>query len=61
MSPAHRPGGPAVARTEGWNNSARRTLTSRELFGSDQELLILHLGEEYRLRITSNKKLILTK
>lgn len=38
-----------------------RTITSAELFDSLREIIILHAGEEYRLRITSNGKLILTK
>jgi len=39
----------------------QRMITSLELFGNRQEILILHAGEQYRLRITSNNKLILTK
>ena len=31
------------------------------LFGDAREVIILHRGEDYRLRITSNDKLILTK
>lgn len=34
---------------------------SRELFGSARELMIEHAGCVYRLRITQNNKLILTK
>lgn len=34
---------------------------SEELFGAKKEVVILHDGEEYRLRITRNNKLILTK
>ncbi len=40
---------------------AKRRLTSAELFGDHQEIIILHDGGEYRLRITSNNKLIMTK
>lgn len=40
---------------------AKRRITSRELLGEVQELIIIHVGEEYRLRITSNNRLILTK
>lgn len=40
---------------------ARRRLSSSELFGETRELVIEHAGEEYRLRITSQGKLILTK
>jgi hemin uptake protein HemP len=34
---------------------------SRELFKSRQEVLIEHAGQVYRLRITRQNKLILTK
>ena len=40
---------------------SRRTITSLELMGSGTELIIEHGGEEYRLRITKQEKLILTK
>lgn len=40
---------------------AKRSITSQELLGEVQELIIIHAGEEYRLRITSNNRLILTK
>ena len=33
----------------------------RELFRGGNEVVIVHKGEEYRLRITRNEKLILTK
>lgn len=39
----------------------RRRVTSSELFGSEKEILIDHAHDEYRLRITSTGKLILTK
>jgi len=39
----------------------QKSITSSELFDEHQEIIILHAGEEYRLRITSNNKLILTK
>lgn len=38
-----------------------RRITSKELLGNDKELVILHGADEYRLRLTSNAKLILTK
>jgi len=38
-----------------------KTITTAELFGTLREIIILHDGKEYRLRITSNGKLILTK
>lgn len=36
-------------------------LESAMLFSSGREVRIRHAGEEYRLRLTSNNKLILTK
>ncbi len=36
-------------------------LASEELFRGAREVAILHAGVVYRLRITSNDKLILTK
>lgn len=42
-------------------SAARRRITSAELFGTMRELVIEHVGDEYRLRITSQGKLILTK
>lgn len=40
---------------------SRKRLTSGELFGGVQEILIEHAGQEYRLRITRQGKLLLTK
>jgi len=40
---------------------AQKTIESTELFGDANEIVILHDGVVYRLRITSNNKLILTK
>lgn len=37
------------------------TLESTNLFAVGREVRIRHAGEEYRLRLTSNNKLILTK
>lgn len=39
----------------------RPRFSSGALFGARNEIAIVHNGEEYRLRITSNGKLILTK
>jgi hemin uptake protein HemP len=36
-------------------------IESHSLFQGARELLIAHAGEEYRLRLTRNDKLILTK
>lgn len=50
------------------NNSNRRIIAlsnnrvkSDELFRDCKELTIIHNSEEYRLRLTGNGKLILTK
>jgi hemin uptake protein HemP len=37
-----------------------RRVQSRELFGRNDQIIIEHSGREYRLRVTSNGKLILT-
>lgn len=39
----------------------RRVMPSDELFDGQSEVIILHNGEQYRLRITRQDKLILTK
>ena len=36
-------------------------LNAAELFSAGREVLIRHAGDIYRLRLTSNNKLILTK
>ena len=36
-------------------------LHSNNLFALDREIRIMHAGEEYRLRLTRNNRLILTK
>ena len=38
-----------------------RRIESRELLGPNGQIIIDHAGEDYRLRITSNGKLLLTK
>jgi hemin uptake protein HemP len=37
-----------------------RRVTSESLLGQRKELVIVHNGREYRLRLTQNGKLILT-
>jgi hemin uptake protein HemP len=41
--------------------STPRRIAIRELLGEGREAVLLHDGTEYRLRLTSNGKLILTK
>lgn len=39
----------------------RKVLRSEELFGTGREVKIRHNGQEYRLQVTKNGKLILIK
>jgi hemin uptake protein HemP len=39
----------------------RKVLRSEELFGAAREITIRHNGQEYRLQVTKNGKLILIK
>lgn len=41
------------------HNDGKR-ISSEALFGAQREVVILHNGREYRLRLTQNDKLILT-
>ncbi|NKC29982.1 hemin uptake protein HemP [Falsiroseomonas selenitidurans] len=43
------------------DSAAPARITSTDLLRGAREVLILHHGETYRLRLTSNDKLILTK
>ena len=38
-----------------------RTISSRDLFGTQRVVIIRHEQEDYRLRVTATGKLILTK
>ena len=49
---------PAVARSVVMSGNR---LDSRELFATEREIIIAHGEEHYRLRLTSQNKLILTK
>lgn len=40
---------------------AENRIQSMDLFQQEKELIILHNSEEYKLRLTGNGKLILTK
>jgi hemin uptake protein HemP len=51
---------PALAEA-GAPPAPRPRWSSRELFRDQREIVILHGGHEYRLRITRADKLILTK
>lgn len=52
--PAPKPASPPPA-------PATRRLEAASLFGAAREIELLHQGELYRLRITRNGRLILTK
>ena len=41
--------------------SERKVVTSEELLGGARSIAIRHEGQEYRLQVTRNGKLILTK
>jgi hemin uptake protein HemP len=51
----------AYFRVLGTSQSALPVLQSQNLFALGKEIRILHEGEEYRLRLTRNNRLILTK
>lgn len=57
-SEASSPTGPGTS--VGAAGSGIRRISSSELLGSASELVIVHGQREYKLRITSNGKLILT-
>ncbi len=60
MSVAGRPGAPAPAPA-GTRPSLPARVDSATLLAGQRELVIVHQGTEYRLRITRQDKLILTK
>jgi len=41
--------------------TGERSVVSQQLFGDRREVIIVHGGERYRLRITGSNKLILIK
>lgn len=43
------------------SSSALRRIELKDILGSAREVIICHGSEEYRLRLTSNEKLLLTK
>ena len=42
-------------------SGAIKQMNVSDLMGDDREIIIVHQGDEYHLRLTSNNKLILTK
>jgi hemin uptake protein HemP len=52
---------PAASVDRAAQSGEIRTITSRQLLGSERVLIILHGRDEYRLQVTGSGKLILTK
>jgi hemin uptake protein HemP len=50
-----------ILETKTADASVVRVTTSELLFSGARELVIKHVGEDYRLRLTNQGKLILTK
>ncbi|WP_458309361.1 hemin uptake protein HemP [Bradyrhizobium sp. 195] len=68
MSAMSGDGNGGAAESAGSPSATTRTLTmrgtridSRELFAAEREIIIAHGEDVYRLRLTSQNKLILTK
>jgi hypothetical protein len=59
--PAHPPAAPGLPVGPRQPSCPLGTFPADRLFQGRQEVLIAHQGETYRLRITKNGKLILTK
>ncbi len=59
--PTNRPPDMDVTATPARDPAEPRVLRSEDLLDGAREVTILHGGEAYRLRLTSNEKLILTK
>ncbi len=57
----HRSQGPIAAGSERSIRVLDNRLDSRELFAATREIMIDHGGDVYRLRLTAQNKLILTK
>jgi hemin uptake protein HemP len=60
MNPERLPEPKREAEIDVVAHSAERRVRSGELLGERGELIIVHAGREYRLRLTQNGKLILT-
>ena len=64
-SPADRPTAadakPQATRPASFPREGPATLDTAALFGGRNEVRLLHRGQEYRLRVTKQGKLILTK
>jgi len=62
LNPPAPPGsGSGHAEGAGPTRAANHRIDSQRLLAGGRELVIDHAGQEYRLRLTRNDKLILTK
>lgn len=52
---------PSDLTVDGARNEPPPEIEAHQLLGKWREATIIHAGERYRLRITSNNRLILTK
>ena len=50
-----------LGKPDGRDAVVRKVISSEQLMGGAREIAIRHEGQEYRLQITRNGKLILTK
>ncbi|KQU52655.1 hypothetical protein ASG72_07015 [Bosea sp. Leaf344] len=55
------PADPVTADAPGSAPHEPPVIDVRSLLGGGREIILLHLGERYRLRITARDRLILTK
>lgn len=46
---------------KGARTTSEKEIDVANLIGKEREVVLLHRGERYRLRVTANGKLILTK
>lgn len=52
---------PPVPSARSDKSAPAKEIDVMTLIGKDREVVLLHRGERYRLRVTANGKLILTK
>lgn len=52
---------PPPSAVKGEKATSLREIDVASLIGTEREIVLLHRGERYRLRVTANGKLILTK
>lgn len=61
MEPRRRDVKADLCEAGGANGQLVRRMDVHVLLGGARELILMHQGDEYHLRITKNEKLILTK